>query len=133
MLLVDTSVWIEYLRGTATRATDAVTALVEARVELATTEPVVMELLAGGDTPARAAALERLVNGLPVLSVDPRLDFRQAASIHLAVRRTGRTPRSLVDCLIAAAAVRHDVELLHSDVDFDVIAQTWPLRVRSLR
>jgi predicted nucleic acid-binding protein len=129
MLLVDTSSWIEYLRNTGTPAARHVNELIADGADLATTEPIVMELLAGGDTPARAAALEQLVNGLPVLAVDPRLDFRQAATIFLSVRRTGGTPRSLVDCLIAAVAVRHDVDLVHDDSDFVDIAACWPLRV----
>jgi predicted nucleic acid-binding protein len=133
VLLVDTSAWIDYLRNAPTRAAEAVADLIRADAELATTEPVVMELLAGGDTPQRAAALEQLVNGLPVLCVEPELDFRQAAAIFLAVRRAGRTPRNLVDCLIAATAVRHDVELVHTDADFEAIAVAWPLRARSLR
>jgi predicted nucleic acid-binding protein len=132
VLLVDTSAWISYLRGAPTRSTEELAALIERDADLATTEPVVMELLAGGDTPRRAEVIEQLVNGLPVLSVDPDVDFRSAATIFLAVRRTGRTPRSLVDCLIAATAVRHDVELLHADADFVAIAATWPLRARSL-
>lgn len=115
MLLVDSSAWIDYLRDARTRMTEQLTQLIREGVDLVTTEPIVMELLAGGDTPARAAKLEQLVNGLPVLAVDPAVDFRQAATIHLAVRRTGRTPRNLVDCLIAAVAVRHDVELGHND------------------
>jgi predicted nucleic acid-binding protein len=61
------------------------------------------------------------------------LDFRAAAEIHRAVRRTGRTIRSSVDCLIAAIALRHDVELLHKDVDFEVIAEVTELKQRSLR
>lgn len=128
VLLVDSSAWIDYLRDAPTRAQAALTQRVEAGEELVTTEPVVMELLAGADTPARAARIGRLVDGLPVLSVDPVVDFRSAASIFLAVRASGPTPRSLVDCLIAATAVRHDVELAHDNADFDAIAAAWPLR-----
>jgi predicted nucleic acid-binding protein len=133
VLLIDSSVWIDYLRDARTPAAEQLGDLVREGADLATTEPVVMELLAGGDTPDRAAAIEQLVNGLPVLAVDSRLDFRQAATIFLAVRRLGRTPRSLLDCLIAAVALRHDVELAHNDVDYDAIAACWPLRARPLR
>lgn len=109
MILVDTSAWIDYLRAADTPAARELTALIERGADIGTTEPIIMELLAGADTPARADALERLTNGLPILSVDPRLDFRQASAVYLAVRRTGRTVRSLVDCLIAAVALRRDV------------------------
>lgn len=54
MILVDTSVWIDYLRQVRTPMTERLTALVESEAELVTTEPVIMELLAVADTPARA-------------------------------------------------------------------------------
>ena len=133
MILVDTSAWVDYLRDQRTVAAKALTALIEQGAELATTEPVIMELLAGGDTPVRAEALERLANGLPLLGIDPRLDFRTAAGLYAAARREGRTIRSLVDCLIACVAVRHDVPLLHKDVDYDLIADISPLRTHRPR
>lgn len=107
--------------------------LIQTGTDLAITEPIAMELLAGADTDARAAAINRLVNGVALVSIDRRLDFHQAATIYRAVRRAGSTPRSMVDCLIAAIATRHDVELAHNDADFDAIAQCWPLRTRPLR
>lgn len=129
MILVDTSAWVDYLRAEPGPSTAELTRLVRSGEELATTEPIIMELLAGADTPARSRDLQRLTNGLPLLGVEPRLDFRQAASIFLAVRRTGRTVRSLVDCLIASVALRHEVALLHRDADYDAIAGCLPLRV----
>lgn len=91
-----------------------------------------MELLAGATGPSRRAAVERLVNGLTVLSVDPHTDFHAAAAAFRAAREGGRTVRSLLDCLIAAVAVRHDVLLLHRDADYDVLSQVLSrLTVRS--
>jgi predicted nucleic acid-binding protein len=51
--------------------------------------------------------------------------------VFLAVRRSGRTVRSLVGCLVAAIALRSDVPILHEDADFDAIAACLPLRVQS--
>lgn len=51
--------------------------------------------------------------------------------MYLAVRRTGRTVRSLVDCLIAAVALRHDVALMHKDADYTAIAACLPLRIHA--
>lgn len=133
MILVDTSAWIDHLRGADSGTARELATLINKDAELVTTEPIVMELLAGGDTPARADALETLTNGLPVLSVDPRLDFRQAAAIYLAVCRRGKTVRSLFDCLIAAVALRHDVPLLHGDTDYSAIAECLPLREHPMR
>jgi hypothetical protein len=128
MILVDTSAWIDYLRAADTRIARELTSLINDDAPLVTTEPIVMELLAGADTPARADALERLTNGLPLLGIDSRLDFRQASAVFLAVRRSGKTVRSLVDCLIAAVALRHDVAVLHKDADYSAIAECLPLR-----
>lgn len=133
MILIDSSTWIAHLRGQSNRTATGMLDLIETGTELAITEPIAMELLAGADTDTRAVAIDRLVNGLVLLSVESHLDFHQAAAIFRAVRRTGHAPRSMVDCLIAAVATRHDVELAHNDADFDVISECWPLRFKPLR
>jgi predicted nucleic acid-binding protein len=132
--LVDTSVWIDYLR-----AADSV-ARVNLRIRLASempavvmTEPIAMELLAGPTSERGAAAIGRLVDGLPSISVEPALDYRAAAAIYRATRRIGRAVRNLSDCLIAAIAVRAEVTLIHKDADFEAIANVSPLRHESWR
>jgi predicted nucleic acid-binding protein len=132
VILVDTSAWVDYLRDRRTVAAKALIALIDQDAELATTEPVIMELLAGADTPARGEALERLANGLPLLGIDPRLDFRAAAGLYSEARRDGRTIRSLIDCLIACVAIRHDVPLLHKDADYEVISKIAPLQIHTI-
>ncbi|MGH3657203.1 MAG: type II toxin-antitoxin system VapC family toxin, partial [Micromonosporaceae bacterium] len=119
---------IDYLRDKDTAVVVRVAEFVDDGVDLLTTEPVVMELLMGADKPVEAAVVEQLTNGLPVLSVEPRVDYRSAADIYQAARRNGLTVRSSVDCLIAAVAIRNDVPLLHKDADYDVIAEIAPLR-----
>lgn len=134
MNLIDTSAWIEFLRGSRSRATDEVRRLLDTELDgVVTCEPIAMELLAGARDDAGLARLERLVDGLPGLAVDPTLDFRAAASIFRTGRRAGLTIRSLNDCLIAAVAIRYDATVVHQDVDFEVIAQLTPLKSRSLR
>lgn len=124
--LVDTSVWVEYLRGTGSPAARALADLLRDRPDdVAITEPVAMELLAGA-RPQSLASLELLVAGLPVVGVEPLLDFPAAAGAYRAARAGGATVRSLVDCLIAVVAVRHGVPLLHRDADFDVLAAVLP-------
>jgi predicted nucleic acid-binding protein len=127
VILVDTSVWVDYLRGRRTTATDLLRAAIGRGEELAITEPIAMELMAGADTPARVVALERLTTGLPVLGVEPALDFHAAAGMYLLARQSGRTVRSLVDCLVAAVAIRRDVVLLHDDRDYESLAAVTTL------
>ena len=136
MILVDTSAWVEHLRGTGSDIGQRLDRLIDEGAELVTTEAVVMELLAGADTPARELALEQLTSGLPVLSIDPALDFRRAAQIYVSARLGreqygGRTVRSLVDCLIASVALRHDVSVLHRDADFEAITAVTGLKVEA--
>ncbi len=52
--------------------------------------------------------------------------FEEAANLYRLARRTGLTIRSSVDCLIGACAIRHDLELMHRDRDFNVLAAISP-------
>lgn len=134
MILVDTSAWIEYLRATGSAAAVEVRRLLsEQATQVAMCEPIAIEILAGAIDETTHARLEQLVNGLPSLSVDNALDFRVAAGIYRAARRTGQKIRSLNDCLIAAVAMRHGARIVHRGADFDVIAAMTTLVAASFR
>lgn len=127
VILVDTSAWIEYLRATDDAIVSRLTQLIESDEQLAITEPVVMELLAGATTPALARSVGTLVDGLPVVALDARVDYRAAAGLYVASRGNGHPIRSLVDCLIAAVAIRRGFPLLQRDRDFEFLAEISPL------
>jgi predicted nucleic acid-binding protein len=134
MILVDTSVWVDFLRGVDTPARAAVRALIADRFdELVLCEPIVMELMAGATDPAALHRIGQLADGLPSVDVEPLLDFRAAAALHRLARSNGETVRSIVDCLIAAVALRHGVTLVHKDRDFEVLGRVTGLRHRSYR
>jgi predicted nucleic acid-binding protein len=127
VFLIDSSAWIEYLRRTGSPANLEVRRLLqEEPAEVAITEPVIMELLAGPTAPRVVAQLELLVSGLALLAVDPVLDYRGAAVVARAARQRGRPVRSLTDCLIAVVAARTAASLVHQDRDFDQIAECLP-------
>lgn len=131
--LIDSSAWIEYLRDTGSAAANEVERLIDTDADIATTEPIVMELLAGPTNPKALSLVDALTAGLPLIRVDPYTDHHHAAAIYRAARSQGKTVRSLVDCLIAAVALRTDATLLHRDGDFDIIAEFTPLDVASMR
>jgi predicted nucleic acid-binding protein len=134
MILVDTSVWIEYLRGTGSLAAVELRRLLSEELnQVAMCEPVAMEILSGAADDKTHAKLEQLVNGLPSLGVDDAVDFRVAAGIYRAARHAGQTIRSLNDCLIAAVAIRHNARIVHRDADFDVISGMTALKSTSRR
>jgi predicted nucleic acid-binding protein len=130
--LVDTSVWIDFLRGEDTPAATWLRDRLRSGDLPATTEPIVMELLAGA-TSTTLTKIERLTDGLAVLSVVPELDYRDAAAMYRAARRDGRTVRRLTDCVIAAVGLRTGATVVHKDVDFEVLAEVVSLDHLSLR
>ncbi|MGV0905936.1 type II toxin-antitoxin system VapC family toxin [Mycobacterium novum] len=134
MILVDTSVWIEYFRATGSAAALEVRRLLcEEPDQVVTCEPIAMEILAGANNEQSYRMLERLVNGLSSLGVETATDFRSAAGIYRAARSTGQTIRGINDCLIAAVALRHHARVVHRDADFEVIEGITGLMTTSLR
>jgi predicted nucleic acid-binding protein len=127
--LVDSSAWIEYLRGTESPAHLRLRGLIEDDEAIAITDVVAMEVLAGARRPGEASALQRLLGRARPLPTRPFFDHEAAARIFRACRAKGEIPRSLADCMIAAVAIRTGVPVLHADRDFDVIARHTELRV----
>jgi predicted nucleic acid-binding protein len=87
-----------------------------------------MEVLAGARNREERDSLRRLLRRCELVPVEPA-DYEAAAGLSRACRHHGETVRNLVDCLIAAVALRAGVALLHADADFDAIARTTPLKV----
>jgi predicted nucleic acid-binding protein len=129
VILLDTSAWVEFLRATGSSVHLRVRSAFEQDVELASTDVVVMEVLAGARDDRDRDELRRLLYGRTLLAVEGPSDYEQAAELYRTCRRHGETPRKLTDCLIAAVAIRNDAELLHADADFLAIARHAPLRL----
>jgi predicted nucleic acid-binding protein len=125
MILVDTSAWIEYLRDTGSPACHRVDQLISSETPMATCDTVVMELLAGSSGEREAATLLRLLDRCQFFPARPLFDSTGASDIYRACRRSGFTPRSVNDCLIAAVAVANGLEILHQDRDFDRISDVF--------
>jgi len=130
VILVDSSVWIEFLRATGSSQDAALDALIQARAELATTDVVVMEVLAGARSDDERDELRRLLYGrCAFLPLQGPHDFEMAAELYRRCRAGGESVRKLTDCLIAVVAIRAEAEVLHRDGDFDTIARHAPLRL----
>lgn len=127
-VLVDTSVWIGHLRDQGGTDQEVLAELLRAG-RAATTDVVMLEVLAGPTGEDAAHRLRRFLTGAAYLRQESPVDAEKAASLYRSCRRAGETPRSLLDCLVAAVAVRHDLPVLHRDRDFDVLARHTPLRV----
>ena len=128
MVLVDTSVWIEVFRRSPRFRLDDVVAF----DDVVTCLPVVQEVLQGfRDLRAFATARDAML-ALPVVESPLQAPvFLEAVDLFRRARQAGITIRSGVDCLIAACAVRNQLEVLHLDRDFDRIARVSTLKSRS--
>ena len=128
-VLVDTSAWVEYLRGTDSPYTSYVREAILADRLLAWTEPILYELTAGARSPRRAGELRALLLRGPMLAVDGLQDWERAAQLYRSARSKGLTVRSTIDCLIAAVALRTDIPVLARDRDFEALAEVSDLVV----
>jgi predicted nucleic acid-binding protein len=126
--LIDSSAWVEFLRDTGSHVCRRVDALLGE--EIATCDAVRMEILAGARDGDHLNQLRRLLaraSSIPVVTID----YDEAAGLYRSCRRGGETVRKLIDCLIAATAIRADVPVLHADSDFDVLARHTALQLVS--
>ena len=128
MILADTSAWVEFLRATGSEANLRLRALIEDD-QLATTDVVLMEVLAGARDDSHRDRLRALLARCQFVPIAGPRDYEDAADIYRACRRAGHTVRALTDCLIASAAMRAGFSVLHADRDFDAIARHVPLEI----
>lgn len=129
MILVDTSAWVEFLRDTGSPVCEEVDRLVEAGAYI--TDPISMEILAGARDDHHLRNLRGLLARAEFLRCESG-DYESAALLYRSTRSRGHTVRKLIDCLIAAVAIRHDVAVLHAEVDFGVLALHTDLRLHSV-
>jgi predicted nucleic acid-binding protein len=125
--LVDTSIWIEVFRE---RDPLPLEELVDFE-DVVTCLPVVQEVLQGFREERHWRIAREALFAFPIVeSPMEAAVFLEAASLYRSARRGGLTVRSSIDCLIAACAIRHDLEVLHRDRDFTALASVTALRSR---
>ena len=115
MIMIDTSAWIEFLRDTQSNVCDAVSAALDG--DIAVSDPIRMEVLAGARNDVHLEQLRRLLGRCTHVDAIST-DYEEAARLYRQCRVNGETVRKLVDCLIAAIAIRIESPLLHKDADF---------------
>lgn len=117
MILVDSSVWIDYLRGVETRETDRLHGLLGVE-PLAVGDLILTEVLQGTGTERDFNEVLRLLDRLDLVSLGGHGLAIQAARNFRVLREKGITVRKTVDCIIATRCIMDDLTLLHSDRDF---------------
>jgi predicted nucleic acid-binding protein len=117
MILADSSVWVDYFRGTETDG-----ALVLDRViisgEVAVGDLVLAEVLLGFATEKRASIAQLAMGRFPLVALGGGPVAIEAARVYRLLRGKGVTVRGTVDLLIGTWCVMNDVPLIHADKDF---------------
>lgn len=126
MIIVDTSVWIEFLEGGNHWTKERLKKKIADRESVAYTEFILLEILTGLKRREERETVERNFQ-TNVLLCGKRSTTMLAAEIYQEMRRKGKTIRSIVDCLISAVAIETGATILHKDRDFEYIAEYYPI------
>ena len=128
MVIVDTTVWVDYLNGTPTPQTAWLDAEL-ARQRLGLTDLILCEVLQGVRDDRQAAQTRHQLLKFEVFETGGVQLAIAAAQNYRNLRARGRTVRKTVDCLIATFCLTNDHALLHSDQDYDPFEEFLGLRV----
>jgi predicted nucleic acid-binding protein len=123
VILVDTSIWIDFLRGESSPEVERLDVMMTVGLPFGITGVIYQEILQGADSEQSFSRLAEYFGTQRFFhALDPVETHARAAELYARCRRSGITVRSTIDCLIAQIAIEHDLELLHSDRDFDNLA-----------
>ena len=128
MVIVDTTVWVDYLNGISTPEVDWFDRESE-RQRLGLLDLTVCEVLQGISTDAAAAQVLRTLRRFEVFDTGGIALAEAAARNYRSLRASGRTVRKTIDCLIATFCLEHSHALLHCDRDFDPFEDVLGLEV----
>ena len=132
MVIVDTTVWIDYFRGTGNPEADWLDTELD-RQRLGITDIILCEVLQGVRDESTASNVERRLLKLEVFESGGVDVAREAARNYRILRSRGHTVRKTVDCLIATFCIRERHSLLHRDRDFDPFETYLELSVVHVR
>ncbi len=129
MILVDTSVWIDFLRGEKSFYRDELHFLIEEERDVCLVDLILSEILQGILNEAVFNKTEDYLLAFPIYRAKSTNTFINGAQIYRRCRKEGETIRSTIDCLLSAIAIERNLEVFHKDRDFDVIAKYTKLKI----
>jgi hypothetical protein len=129
LILVDSSVWIDYFRNLDLPHVNLLNSLIAQKEQIAIGGVILTEVLQGIREERQFIKVEARLQTLIYLDLT-RAHFVTAAQIYRTLRSQGLTIRKPIDCMIAAVALEQQAAILHNDRDFDAIATPFPLQIR---
>ena len=128
MILVDSSVWIDYFNGSITAQTELLDRLL-GREPLAIGDLILTEVLQGFVDERDFERARNMLTSLIVIELGGQEIAIQAAKNFRALRNLGVTVRKTIDTVIATRCIESGYDLLHDDRDFDPFVKHLSLRV----
>lgn len=129
MILVDSTVWIDFFKGTDSIFRRKLHQLIEEEEGVCLTAINLTEILQGIRSDTEFERTRRYLILFPLFYARNLDTYIHAAKIYRTCRRSGNTVRKTVDCLIAAIAIENNLTLLHNDRDFDKVTACTKLKV----
>lgn len=126
MVLVDTSVIINYLKNVEDEYSNAFNILLENHYPMGINYYVYQEVLQGAKSEKEYEILRNYLSQFHFYQLEGQASFENAALMNVKCRNNGVNVRSTVDLLIAQTAIENDVMLLANDSDFVNIARVIP-------
>ena len=132
-ILVDTSVWIDFFRGTKSRECNLLYHYLTNNEPILICPPIVQEILQGIKSDSDYQKIKDSILSLQIISIDPIEAALGAAELYRSTRKKGLTIKKSMDCLIAYHAIYFKVTLLHKDSDFERIAEHSSLKIKKIQ
>ncbi|MFQ5432816.1 MAG: PIN domain nuclease [Nitrospinota bacterium] len=129
MILVDTSVWVDFLKGVNSPQRRMLHRFIENDEDISISEIILTEILQGIRDDKNFNSVKGYLLEFPIYRPKGTETYLNAARIYRNCRKKGKTVRKTADCIIAAICIENDLTILHKDSDFDLISGCTALKV----
>ena len=129
MIVVDTSVWIDYVNGVVTPQTNLLD-IELGNNRIVTGDLIITEFLQGFRDDRQFYDAKEMMDSLEYYDIVGKEIATKAAENFRKLRKNGITIRKTIDVLIATFCVENGFELIHADKDFDQMEEVLGLRIR---
>ena len=127
MILVDTSVMIDYFKGVENEPTNKLGEIINLKRDFGICNFIYQEIIQGAATEAEFETLKTYLSKIKFWNLkNDRNSYTDSAKIYFLCRKKGITVRSTIDLLIVQIAIENGLALLHNDKDFDNIKKVIP-------
>ena len=131
MVLIDSSVWINFFNGSETESVQTLEDLIAAEEDVCISGYILTEVLQGFRDDRSFETVRRQLLKLTIFDLNVPDSYIKAAQLYRKCRKQGITIRRTADCIIAQSAIENKLFLLHDDADFDKIAGVCSLKIYS--